>query len=199
MSAVAVHSGDGADKGQELLTLAPDKPGGAPTSIRCPFAARVLQRSIREGERVKAGDTLMKLEPLDEPLQTQLFVPVADGYQIQPDMRVRVWPALGNKGEYGYLIGKVRRAVKYPITQSELARVVQNEDLARQLGGSGPCLQVLVDLEPDPNTASGYRWSSAGGSPLPLYSGTPCQASVIVSEHRPIDLVFPGLAGKRGP
>lgn len=196
---VTVLSGDGVDKGQELLTLRPDKPESPAASVASPFAARVLQRPIREGEQVKAGDTLMVLEPLDEPLQTRLFVPVAEGYPVQRGMDVRVWPSQVNKSEYGYLIGKVRGAAKFPISQAEMARVVQNEDLARQLGGAGPTLQVGVELTPDPKTVSGYRWSSASGSPLPLYSGTPCRASIIVSRQRPIDLVFPGLAGKRGP
>ncbi len=194
---VAVLSGDGVDKGQDLLTMTPDNAGGAETTVASPFAARVLQRAIREGEKVKEGDTLMVLEPLDEPLQARLFVPVADGYQVQPGMDVHVWPAQVNKSEYGYLIGKVRAAAKFPITQSEMARVVQNEDLARQLSGSGPCLQVFVELTPDPQTVSGCRWSSSRGATVPLYSGTPCEAGIIVSEQRPIQLVFPGVAGGR--
>ena len=196
---VAVFSGDGVEKGQELLRLAPDKPGSPEAPVVSPYSARVLQRPIREGEKVKEGDPLMVLEPLGEPLQARLFIPVADGYQVQPGMAVRVWPSQVNKSEYGYLIGKVRGAAKFPITQSEMVRVVQNEDLAHQLAGSGPVLQVFVELTADPATVSGYRWSSARGAPVQLYSGTPCQADIIVSERRPIELVFPGLGGKRGP
>ena len=47
---------------------------------------------------------------------------------------VQVWPAHARKSEFGYLLGQVRGASKYPITQSEMQRRLQNEDLARHLG-----------------------------------------------------------------
>ena len=74
-----------------------------------------------------------------------------------------------------------------------MARVVQNEDLARQLTGAGPCLQVFVELTPDATNGQRLPWSSAAGRRLQLYSGMPCQASVVLGEERPIQLVFPGL------
>jgi hypothetical protein len=195
---IAVMSGDGVEADQELLRLTPTQPGAAEAPILSPYRARVLQRAIREGENVKEGDTLLMLEPLDEPLLARLFVPVGSGYEIQRGMKVRVWPAQANRSEYGYLVGQVAAAVKFPITQSEMQRVVQSDELAHQLSGSGPCLQVVVELAPDPNTDSGYRWSTGRGEKVQLYSGSPCQASVILGEERPIAYVFPGL-GRRGP
>ncbi len=56
-----------------------------------------------------------------------------------------------------------------------------------------------MELTPDPRTASGYAWSSARGAATELYSGMPCQASIILGEERPIQLVFPGLGSRRGP
>ena len=96
VSTVTVLSGDGVEKGQELLALAPDKPDGPPTAIVSRFPARVLQRPIREGERVKDGDTLMVLEPLDEPLQAQPVRPRGGGYRSSRTWTVRVWPAAAN-------------------------------------------------------------------------------------------------------
>ncbi len=203
VTTIKVFSGDGVTAGQELLQLAPVTPraDGVEITVCSPVAARVLQRPIREGDKVKEGDALMVLEPLDEPLRVRLFVPVGEGYSVQPGMSVRVWPAQVNRSESGYLIGTVRAASKYPIAPSELARVTQNEDQARQLAGAGPCLQVFVELKADPATASGCAWSSSRGAATELYSGMPCQGSVILGEERPIQLVFPGLGsrGGRGP
>lgn len=178
---VSVMSGDGVADGQELLRLAPNAPcaDAVEVPVRSPFAVRVLQRSIREGQTVKEGDPLLVLEPLGEPLRAQLFVPVAEGYSVQPGMAVRVWPASANRSESGYLIGKVRTATKFPITQPEMARVLQSEDLAHQLSGSGPYLQAFVELATDPRTASGYAWSSARGGDGAV------QRDAVPGQHRP--------------
>jgi hypothetical protein len=196
---IVVVSGDGVDPGQELLRLAPSGPGTPEESVGSPFAARVLQRSVREGDKVAKGDTLMLLESLAEPLQARLFVPISEGYKVQAGMPVRVWPAQVERSEYGYLVGQVRGTAKFPISQEEAKRIVQSDELARQLTGAGPSLQVFVDLTPDPGNQSGYRWSSSQGAPVQLYSGTPCQARVILGEQRPIQLVLPALGGGRGP
>jgi hypothetical protein len=194
---VSVISGDGAAKGQELLWLTPSEPGKQEAKpVTCPFNARVLARRVPEGASVEKGATLFVLEPLDEPLRARLFVPVSEGYQVQIGMKVQVWPTPVKKSDYGYLVGEIRGAVKFPITQEEMLRVVQNDELARQFSSAGPCLQVAVELTPDAETVSGYRWSSSRGAPLQLYSGMPCEARIIVSEQRPIQLVFPGLGGK---
>jgi hypothetical protein len=195
---VAVSSGDGAEKGQELLALTPAGGNREPVPVVSPFPAQVLERRVRVGDTVEKGAPLLTLEPLDEPLQARLFLPVSEGYQVQPGMRVQVWPSFARRSEAGYLVGTVRGAAKYPISQADLVRVVQNEAVARQLAEAGPCLPVFVELTPDPETPGGYRWSSARGPTLPLYTGTPCEGRVVVGEQRPIQLVFPGLGG-RGP
>ncbi|HVS35675.1 MAG TPA: HlyD family efflux transporter periplasmic adaptor subunit [Gemmataceae bacterium] len=199
VSNIAVRSGDEVQANELLLSLAPETPGGAPVAVLSPFAARVLQRTVGEHDAVKAGDPLMVLEPLEAPLRAHLFVSAADGYQIQRDMKVRVWPAQVNRSEYGYLEGKVLWAVKFPVTEAEIQRDVQNADLAHQLAGAGSVLEVGVELIEDKQTSSGYRWSSARGAPVQLFSGMPCQASVVLGEERPIAYVFPGLGGRRGP
>jgi HlyD family secretion protein len=132
-------------------------------------------------------------------LQAYLYVPVGQAYQVQAGMPVLVAAAPARQAEYGFLVGRVASATSFPTGQAEMARHLGSEDLARQLGGLGPCLEIIVDLTPDDNTPSGYRWSSAQGWPHALNSGTPCQASVTVSEQRPVSLVVPALGKLLGP
>jgi hypothetical protein len=194
---ISVQSGEEVPEGKVLVRLDPVTPGGPkPAPIVTPFAARVLERIARVGEQIEKGTPLMILEPLGEPLLVRLYIPTNEGYQIQPRMPVQVWPAHAKKGEYGYLEGEVVGAAKFPITQAEMLRRIQNEDLGRQLAQAGPCLQVIVELTPDPGTVSGYKWSSSRGAGQQLYSGTPCQAQIIVSKQAPINLVVPGLRGR---
>ena len=195
VKSIKVSSGDEVEKGQELVILS-GGPGQPETSLVSPFAARILGWRSRIEATVEKGDPLLMLEPKDEPLQIRLFVPVNDGYVIERDMAVQIWPSHVREGEFGHLIGKVRFASKYPISPEEMQRIVPNPDLVRRLNDLGPCLQVMVELEPDPASRSGYRWSSSQGASLPLFSGTLCEARITVFEQRPIQLVFPALGRK---
>jgi HlyD family secretion protein len=94
------------------------------------------------------------------------------------------------------MTGKVIGAVKYPISQQEMLRIVNNEELVKQIAEAGPCLQVAVELEPDLNSSNGYHWSSLRGQDLTLYSGSPCEARIIVREQRPLALVLPALGSR---
>jgi multidrug efflux pump subunit AcrA (membrane-fusion protein) len=187
-----VKSGDRVQVGEPLVLLTP--PDGQPRKVGSPFPGRMLSRSAREGEAVKKGAPLLMLENLDEPLLARLYLPVSEGYQVEPNMRVQVWPANVRRDEFGYLKGRVVSASRFPITRQELADRLQNDDLARELTTGPPKLQILVELSADPKTTSGYRWSTSAGPPLQLFSGTPCQGRIIIAEHRPIHLVFPALA-----
>ena len=108
-------------------------------------------------------------------------------------MPVQVSPVNVNSSEFGFLQGHVVGTARFPITQQELVDRLQNQDLAQQVAAGGPKLQILVELNADPKTASGYQWSASTGPPLQLCSGTPCQGRIIVAEHRPIHFVFPSL------
>jgi hypothetical protein len=50
---------------------------------------------------------------------------------------------------------------------------------------------VVVQLQRDPATFSGYHWSSGDGPPIHLSAGTLARAEVTTRERPPIDLVVP--------
>ncbi|MBY0512335.1 MAG: hypothetical protein K2P78_00300 [Gemmataceae bacterium] len=188
---LAVVSGQRVHTGDLLAEL---EVGGAVRRVLCPIDdAVILRRVASEGAEVGTDDALLLYEHRNEPLQALLYPPTTSGYRIEPGMSVRVTPANAKQVESGYLIGKVVSASKYPITPAELAARFQNEELVRQFLADGPRLQVLVELDGDPDSASGTKWSVGAGRNTPLFSGLPCQARVIIREFPPINLVFPGL------
>jgi hypothetical protein len=189
---VLVHVGEEVEKDQKLLELDPA------AALVSPFSGRVLAVDVQKGERVQEGTTLLTLEPRKGPLEVILYVPAADGYQIEPGMKAQVWPAPVKRGEFGALLGAVKSAAKFPAGRGEMLRRLQNEDLVNSLLGTGPVLEVVVELMPDPETFSGYRWSSSRGPQLTLYSGTSCQGTITVRTHPPIHLVFPFLGHSGG-
>jgi hypothetical protein len=196
---IAVVSGDAADRGTQLMLFKPIKGTKAAFPILSPFKARVLRRRVRDGAHVQAKEPLLYLEDMNQELRARLFISLGDGYQVQKGMEAQVSPAAIKRSEFGYLLGKVRGATKFPINQEDLINLVQNEELARQITSSGPCLQVVVELIPDRGTVSGYKWSSTRGASVELYGGSPCEAQIILQVQKPIQLVFPALGPEGTP
>lgn len=194
VSDIAVHAGQLVEPGQELAQVKPAESSSAKTvSVVSPCAGRILQRVAREGDSVQSGTTLLLLERLDQPLRARLFLPASEGYKDDPGMPVHVMPTHVHASEHGYLIGRVLSADRFPMTQAEMMHRIHSKELARNLASRGPCLQIVVELETDPNSSSGYRWSSSRGTHLELYSGTPCEGRIILGKRRLIQLIFPGL------
>jgi hypothetical protein len=199
VSQFLVRAGEAVAEGQELAVLAPSgAANGQPIKVCSPFAAHVLERPAEAGAAVQKGASLLLLDPRDQALRVLVYVPVAEGYEIQPEMTVMVSPAPARKNEFGYLLGRVASAARFPATQHEIMRRLHQEDLARQLTAAGPCLEIIVELAPDPATPSGYRWSSSHGWPRELHSGTPCRALITIRQRRPIALVVPSLGDLLG-
>jgi hypothetical protein len=183
------RAGDEVKKGEPLVALTT---ASGPRTVHSPFHGRMLNRTAKEGDPVKKNTALLMLESLAEPLLARLYVPVSEGYKVQTGMAVHVWPANVKADEFGYLVGKVVSTGRFPITRQELADRLGNDDLAGDLLAGAAKLQILVSLT-EADTPSGFRWSGGRGPDLPLYSGTPCQARIVVARHRPLHLVFPNL------
>lgn len=193
---IVANAGQRVQAGEEVAHVKSTQSGTPKTiPVVSPCSGRILQRVAREGDQVEAGATLLLLERLDEPLLARLFLPTAEGYRVHPDMAVHIMPTHLHTSEHGYLIGRVLSADRFPMTQADMMQRLHNEELVRQLTARGPCLQILVELEPDPDAPSGYRWSSPRGAQpeRELYSGTPCEGHIIIAKKRLIHLVFPGL------
>lgn len=161
-------------------------------------AGRVLELLANRGDVVGPGTPLLNLEVVSEELQAVLFVPASTGKRVQLGMRVRVSPSTVKREEYGSMIGRVAWASEYPSTSRGMTRLLGNEALVQRLMQAGPPIQVNVTLEKDPQTPTGYRWSSSTGPSVQISSGTLAIGSVVVREERPINLVVPKIREKLG-
>jgi HlyD family secretion protein len=159
---------------------------------------RGIVREIRSnaGQLVAAGQSLLSVEPEGAPLQGVVFVS-RDAKRIGGGMRVRVSPAAVAQEEYGYILGRVRSVSTQPATLAGMARTLGNDLLVQQLAVQGASFLVEVDLERDPTTATGFRWSSRTGPPRDagalVGSGSVIRVAVEVQRRRPIELLLPFL------
>jgi HlyD family secretion protein len=108
-------------------------------------------------------------------------------------MPAQISPATAKKERFGYLVGKVVAISQYPSTEQGMLSLFNNAALVRELTRNGPPLAVEVELERDPATKSGYRWSSGTGAKVELTSGTLASGTFVVESKRPIGLLIPML------
>ena len=169
-------------------------PGATSTiPIRSPRDGRVVELLASPGDIVNIGDLIISLESDDDEIVAYVYVPDGPGKQIDPGMRVQLSPSSVDSAQYGYLIGTVERVSEYPVTERGLMQLLSNDQLVQRFLDDGPILQVIVTIEEDPSTPSGYKWSSPKGPPFELSNGTLATGAVVLDEQRPLDFVLPGL------
>lgn len=124
-------------------------------------------------------------------MEAVIYVPAEQGGIILPGMEAQISPTIVNKEEYGFMLGRVISVSEYPATTQSMMQTLGNENLVALLSGQGAPLMVRIDLIPDDSTESGYRWSSHGGPPMYIHSGTIVESAVITNREKPISKVIP--------
>ena len=166
------------------------------TTIRSPEAGRVLEVRVSRGDLVRPGIPILNLElqSADQSeLETILYVRAAEGKMIKPGMEVQISPSTVRKEEYGYMLGDVKEVSKFSASRQGMLRVLVNEELVSEFlstTGAGP-IAVQVVLKRNPDTISGFQWSSGRGPDVEINAGTLCDGLITVRKQRPIALLIP--------
>ena len=112
---------------------------------------------------------------------------------IKPGMEVQISPSTVRKEEYGYMLGDVKEVSKFSASRQGMLRVLVNEELVSEflgITGAGP-IAVQVVLRRNPDTVSGFQWSSGRGPEVEINAGTLCDGLITVRKQRPIALLIP--------
>jgi HlyD family secretion protein len=166
------------------------------SAVASPYDGRVVEVKRDRGDIVAVGTPLVSLELVGQDvqgLQVVGYVNPSDGKNVMREMEVQISPTTASREEYGFLRGKVSYVSEFPSTPDGMMRVLANPTLVQGLSAGGPPFAVYVDLEPDSESVSGYKWSSFKGNEVPVNSGTICTISITIRERRPVDLVIPLL------
>jgi HlyD family secretion protein len=162
------------------------------------YEGRVIEVRAMVGDVVSPGKPLASLELTGDKgaIEALLYVDSRQGKTLRPGMEVQLAPSIVKKERYGLLVGRVRTVESFPSTRQGMMRVLHNEQLVDSFLGetNGTPIGVRAELQRDPATASGYRWSSGAGPEVVLSSGTRCVGYVTTRTQRPFELVFPAFA-----
>jgi HlyD family secretion protein len=185
------------DQSQRTLT-ALEEQFDEGSNVTAPYDGRVIEILVRPEDLVDRGTALIQIEHADGQLAAVLYVAAQFGKHVKPGMPARLSPSNVKKERYGLLLGQASSVSEFPSTTQAMSALLKNDALVSLLAGQGPQFEVHASLIPDPDTPSGYRWTSAGGSPAQLEPGTLCEGDIVVEEQAPITLVMPYLRGQLG-
>lgn len=195
---IYIRLGDSVEQGQVIARVLPTNSDEL-VRVESNSNGRVIGVRVAAGNFVQIGEPLVNLEPTGDVVQdieAILFLPAAEGKKVRPGMKVQVIPTTVRAEETGVMLGWVRTVSEFPESQESLRRVLENDDLVTrffEITNNAP-IQVRVDLVPARDSVSGYKWSSPEGAKVDIQSGTLFDATIILDEKPPIELIFPFLA-----
>ncbi|MCL2011109.1 MAG: HlyD family efflux transporter periplasmic adaptor subunit [Synergistaceae bacterium] len=163
------------------------------------FDGIVMEVRVNVGDVVSAGTTSIcsiRLDQRREDVIAVMYVPAEDGKKIEPGMVAQLVPSGADQKEDGSLMGVVRSVSLYPVSSSGIMRTIGNSDVVNWILNimGGAVMEVKVDLVRDPDSPSGYLWSSRVGSRRPLTVGAIFNGSVITDREPPLGRVFKKLS-----
>jgi HlyD family secretion protein len=164
-------------------------------------AGEVIGLVALPGQTVSTGDAVVSVEAMHESMKALVYMTSGLGKRVQAGMTMQVSPGTAEVYDYGYLVARVTAVSEAPATQEAMQALLGNQRLVESFTEKGAPIAVEADLELDPRTKSGFRWSSSKGPPFEIRSGTLCSGRVITQEQAPITLVIPllkELFGVRG-
>jgi hypothetical protein len=122
-----------------------------------------------------------------------IYFEESEGDRIEPGMPIILVPNVLGSEQVGGILGRVKSVSEPPIMTLGAARQSASNPTALTTGAT----EVLVELDRDETTASGYKWTSLSGMQLELSPGSATSARIILEEKAPITFIFPFLEGAR--
>jgi HlyD family secretion protein len=164
------------------------------TLVRAPSDGRVSEIAAASGELVRAGAALLRMLPgrgAEDELIARLYVSGGGGKRVRPGMAAQVVPSTARLQRDGFIEGEVMRVAELPTTPESMQSVLKNSALVASLTAAGPPYEVLVRLRRDPDSPSGFKWSTGRGTATPPEAGTIADAKFVVDRIPLIALVIP--------
>ena len=182
----------------------------AETKVKSPYEGKIAELKVNVGELMERGTALFTVLPKDRdvaaadgqpgsvheqfgPLAAVVYVPPRFGKQIRAGDVVQLAISTARREEFGFVIGRVRLVADIPSTAEGMQRILKNKQLVQTLSNNAAPFEAVIDLYADPNTPSGYRWSSSRGPDIKLNSGTLISADIDVRSLPILTLVIPQI------
>lgn len=166
----------------------------AATRITTPSAGIVAVLPAAEGVSVPPGAELARIitgADSDTKVYIKAFLKLSDAKKIREGMQALVAFTAIEPEVFGSAVGVVKEVGLVSISTQELAEVFGDTTLSGFFSAAGPVVPVVVRLNEDPTTASGYRWTSRGGYPGKIGANYQAAVSIQLESEPPINYIAP--------
>ena len=175
--------------------------GGAEEQILASVSGTVVDCAVQQDQMIGQGTEIVKIQ--EDSTQEEeagniirCYVPISDGKKLEAGMSAVVTPSTVNEDEYGHMQGTVVSVGTYTVSTAEMQQILGDDTMVSAMQQQGPCVEVLIELEKDSSTVSGYAWSNRKGETVSLEENTLVSAKVRVKEEAPINKLIPFLKSK---
>lgn len=165
----------------------------------------VLDLQVIPGQTVGTGQRLGTIgrpvgpDDRDRPLKAVAYFAPADARRLPEGLPVEVVPLWNQRGRFGGIVGRVKQVLTLPATEDDISTTVGNPQLAQELVKKGPVMRSEIELERDPSSTDGFRWTlSRGSTVFPIRDGLTIGVHAYVEWRTPITYVLPGLRSLTG-
>jgi HlyD family secretion protein len=144
---------------------------------------------------VSAGSNVIELLPKTTRKDTCIaYVDATYGKRIELGMIALVSPTIARPEKYGYITGKVIAVGELIASRATISLSYSNELFVQQVIQQNPSpIKVVIELDTDTSSTSGYKWTSDKGWPYAIHIGTIANIKVEYETERPIELFLPWL------
>ena len=161
--------------------------------IGAPVSGRVIEIKAATGTLLGPGQSVLSIRTGSDELEALIYIPPTGGPQVEAGMEVLVSPITIRREEFGSIRGVVESLSPFPVSFEGIVAELQNRDLASTFSEQGPPYSGRVTLLRDPETASGFAWTSPRASEETLTSGTLATVEIRTQQQRPITMVIPAI------
>lgn len=165
----------------------------AAEQVLAPVSGQVIEIKAASGAIVDSGTAVASIRTGTTELEALLYVPPAEGKQVEAGMPALVSPAAVRREEFGAIRGRVESLSPFPVSFEGMVAVLQNRELAQSFFSDGPPYAGRIVLVPDPTTASGLAWTSPKAAGQTLAPGTLASVEIKTRSQPPITLAIPLL------
>ena len=161
--------------------------------VLAPVSGQVIELKVASGAVVNSGTAVASIRTGTTELEVLLYVPPAEGKQVEAGMPALVSPAAVRREEFGAIRGRVESLSSFPVSFEGMVAVLQNRELAQSFFKDGPPYAGRIALVPDPTTTSGLAWTSPKAASQTLAPGTLASVEIKTRSQPPITLAIPLL------
>ena len=159
----------------------------------------IAGQTVGTGQRLGTIGRSEQPSAKDRPLRVVSYFAPADARRLPLGLPVEVVPQWNQRGRFGGIVGKVTQVLTLPATEDDISTTTGNAQLAQALTKNGPVMRSEIELERDPSSVDGYRWTLSGGSGVfPIRDGLTVSTHAYVEWRSPISYVIPGLRSLTG-